>query len=171
MTEPETTTDVERKLVGWIEEALELRHGVAGDPAGTLADAPEDTPAEIMELLSRVRKRSDRVDELMSLSTIARGRARRAREHATFVADNAVSQATQVEAARRIEFSSAKEREATAKLAAFAERREAFLRNRLVSNADDAYEVISQIHWQLDAIRKDLRARLHALQFDAGLER
>ena len=164
-------SDFEQTIFGWVAEALDLRHGEAGDPQGPLRGSPQETPAEIMDLLRRVRARADRVDELLSKVTLARGRARRAKEEAAFAADRALMEATQQRAARRVEFSSAKEREADAKLDAFEERRVAYLRDRLVSVTNDAFEVVSQVHWQLDSIRKDLRASLHALQFESGLER
>lgn len=125
----------------------------------------------MMDLLRRVRARSDRVDELRARVTLARGTARRAKEEANFLADQALMTNTQQRAARRVEFSSAKEREADAKLDSFNERRLAYQRDRILSVTIDAYEVIDQIHWQLDAKRKDLRASLHALQFESSLER
>lgn len=163
--------DFERQILCWVEEALDLRHGEAGDPKGRIRGAEQETIAEMTDLLRRVRARSDRVDELLSKATLARGRARRAKEEAAFTADRALMQATQIRAARRTEYSSAAERAADAKLDSFEERRVAYLRDRLVSVTNDAHEVISQVHWQLDAIRKDLRASLHALQFESSLER
>lgn len=164
-------TEVEQQVLSWVKEALDLRHGPAGDPKGPIRGAPQETPAEVTDLLLRVRARSDRVDELLSKVTLARGRARRAKEEAAFTADRVLMEATQSRAARRVEFSSGKEREAEAKLDAFEERRIAHQGDRLVSVTNDAYEVINQCHWQLDGIRKDLRAQLHALQFESSLER
>ena len=164
-------SDFEAQILAWVTEALELRHGAAGDPKGRLRGAEQESIAEMTDLLRRVRARSDRIDELLSKVTLARGRARRAKEEAAFAADQALMQATQIRAGSRVEFSSAAERAADAKLDSFNERRVAYLRDRLVSVTNDSYEVISQIHWQLDAIRKDLRAALHALQFESSLER
>lgn len=164
-------SDVEQQVLSWVRESLELRHGSAGDPKGSIKGAAQETTAEITDLLLRVRARSDRVDELLSKVTLARGRARRAKEEAAFSADRALMEATQQRAARRVEFSTGKEREADAKLDSFEERRIAHQGDRLVSVTNDAYEVINQVHWQLDAIRKDLRAALHALQFESSLER
>lgn len=163
--------ELEQQVLSWVDEALELRHGAAGDPKGSIRGAAQETPEEALDLLLRIRVRSDRVDELLSKATLARGRARRSREEAAFAADLALMEATQRRAAARVEFSSGREREAEAKLDSFNERRVAYQRERLVSVTNDAYDVISQIHWQLDAIRKDLRATIHALQFESGLER
>lgn len=164
---------VEERVVGWVKEALELRHGAAGDPKGSIRGwgSQEDSIPEVTDLLLRVRNRSDRVDELLAKATQAKSRARMAQDEAAFLADSALMQATTHRATKRAEFSSGKEREAEAKLDAFEERRLAHQSSRLVSVTSTAYEVINQVHWQLDAIRKDLRATLHALQFESGLER
>ncbi len=163
--------DVERSILSWVQEALELRHGSAGDPKGALRGASEETSADITDLLLRVRMRSDRVDELLAKITQAKGRAKRAKEEAAFAADIALMEATRSHSARRVEFSAGREREAEAKLDSLEERRLAHRGDRLVNLASESYEVINQVHWSLDAIRKDLRAQLHALQFESSLER
>ena len=162
---------VEATITQWVEEALELRHEAAGDPKGSINGVNPQTLDEVYDLLRRVRARSDRVDELLAKATQLRGRVRRAKEAADFNADRAVAEATQQRAARRVEFSSAKEREAEAKLDAFEQRRTLYFANRLVSITTDGYEVIRQVSSQLAEIRSDLRAHLRALQFESGLER
>ncbi len=157
--------------MSWVSEALELRHGEAGDKEGRLRDADPEDPDDMMKLLRRVRARADRVDGLLATATRARGRARRAKTEAEFVAANELDKATTNRASRRQEFSSGREREAEAKLDTFEERRLAHQATRLVDITTEAYDVINQIHWQFDAMRKDLRASLHALQFEASLER
>lgn len=162
----------EKAIFAWVEEALELRHGEAGDPKGALTPVDQSDGVPVLnDALLRVRLRSDRVDELLSKITLARGRAKRAKDAATFSAETALMTATQHHSARRVEFSSAKEREAEAKLDSLEQLRIAHQSERLVSITNDAYEVINQKHWQLDAIRKDLRATLHSLQFESSLER
>lgn len=161
----------EKTVLGWVSEALELRHGAAADPDGALKGARQETPDEIRNLLLRVRARADRVDYLLAQATMARGNAKRARDEAAFMADTAVMQATQKRAANRVEFSSSKEREADAKLDAFEARQAAYQRERFVGICVDACDVISQVHWQLDAMRKDLRSSLHSLTFESSLER
>ncbi|WNN95048.1 hypothetical protein SEA_MAGRITTE_71 [Microbacterium phage Magritte] len=162
---------VEEQVMGWVTEALELRHGEAGDKDGRLSDADPEDPRDMMNLLRRVRARADRVDGLLAAATRARGRARRAKTEAEFVAANELDKATSKHASRRQEFSSGKEREAEAKLDTFEQRRLAHQAARLVDVTTEAHDVINQIHWQFDAMRKDLRASLHALQFEASLER
>lgn len=164
-------SDLEAQVMEWVKECLDLRHGEAGDPQGRLRDATEETPHEMMELLRRVRARADRVDGLLATATRARGRARRAKTEAEFAADNAMSDATSKRAERRRDFETGREREADAKLDTFEQRRMAHQASRLVDVTTEAYDVISQVHWQFNAMRQDLRASLHALQFEASLER
>ncbi len=160
-----------QRVLELVREAMDLRYGEAGDPDGTIRDAPQETPQEIQHLLVRVRSRSDRVDELLSRATLAKGRARRVQDEAAWAAEVRMLDATKEHSSKRVEFSAAREREAEAKLDSIQERRVAHQAARMVSVTVDAYEVINQIHWSLDAIRKDLRASLHALQFESSLER
>jgi len=162
---------MEAQVMGWVTEALELRHGAAGDKDGRLRDADPEDPRDVMNLRRRVRARADRVDGLLAAATRARGRARRAKAEAEFAADNDLSEATSKRATRRRDFETGREREADAKLDTIETRRQAHQAARLVDVTNEAYEVINQIHWQFDAMRKDLRASLHALQFEASLER
>lgn len=164
-------SQVEQQAMDWVKEALELRHGVAGDPKGRLSEADPEDPRDMMDLLRRVRSRADRVDGLLAAATRARGRARRAKTEAEFIADNALNDATSKRASRRVDFETGREREADAKLSTFEQRRLAHQAARLVDVTTEAYDVISQIHWQFNAMRQDLRASLHALQFEASLER
>lgn len=164
---------LEGAILGWVSEALDLRHGVAGDPKGRIGTVRiEDGLREILDLLLRVRVRSDRVDELLAKVTQAKGRAKRAQDGAQFAADVAYDEATRGNAARRtIEFSTGRERHADAALDSLEVRRTAHQAARLVSVTTEAYEVVNQVHWQLEGIRKDLRASLHAFQFESSLER
>lgn len=166
-------SELEARVLSWATEALELRHGVAEDPDGVLG-VPEDNAdaQEVMHFLRRVRVRSDRVDFLLSRTTQAKARAKRAQEHAQFQADLAFDTAAQQNGAnRRQEFVTAMERKADANLDSLEQRRMAHHAARLVSITTEVHEVVNQVHWQLDAIRKDLRSTLHALQFESGLER
>lgn len=166
-------TDLEQSMVDWVEEAMELRHGAAGDPKGKISLIDPSLGIDAMlDLLSRVRQRADRVDELMSKATRARSRFRRVREEANFAAELAYDEATVHNKARRSfdDFATRDERKADASLLSLGEKRAAHEAKRLVSVSEEVYEVITQIHWQLDAMRKDLRASLHALQFESKLE-
>jgi len=166
-------TGLEANVVSWVEEALELRHGAAGDPDGPLGAGPEeDSPQAWMAYLTRIRVRSNRVDELLAKVTRAKGRAKRAQDQAQFSAELAYDEAMRDNAAnRRAEFVTAKEKHADAALDSLEARRLAHHAARLVSVTAEAYEVVNQAHWQLEGIRKDARSTLHALNFDAALER
>lgn len=164
---------LEANVVAWVEEALELRHGAAGDPDGPLGHAPaEDSPSAWVGYLTRVRMRADRVDELLAKVTRAKGRAKRAQDQAQFAAEVAYDEATRHnQATRRAEYVTAREKHADAALDSLEQRRIAHHAARLVSVTAEAYDVVNQVHWQLDAIRKDARSTLHGLQFEASLER
>lgn len=160
-----------KRVLEWVKEALELRFGVADDPDGVLQGAPQDTIQEVMHLLRRVRARADRVDELQAKALLAKGRAKRVQENAAFLADQKLSEAAKDHASKRADFSTGFERQSEAKLDAFEERRTAYQAGKLVSVTDDAFRVINGCHYQLKTMRDDLRAFLHALQFESSLER
>lgn len=158
-------------MAGWAAEAVDMRHGVANDPDGKLTTGSDESPAEALAFLRRVRQRADRVDELLQAARRARGRARRALAEIAFQVDNAMDLEIQKQVGKRREFSAASERRVDAKLATFEERRTEHQAKRLLDVADETVEVINQMHWSLDALRKDLRGTLHALQFESSLER
>lgn len=165
---------IESLVMSWVTEALDLRHGDAGDPQGALrAVGMEEGLHGVLDELVRVRSRSDRVDGLLAKVTQARGRARRAKEHAEFIANQAYDSAQVDNQARRLpnSFMTKEEKNADAALASLEERRASHQAERLVSITAEAYDVINQIHWQLNAIRTDLRALVHAIQFENSLER
>ena len=164
---------IEKSVMAWVTEALELRHGAAGDPDGPLAPVPREAgPEAIDAMLFRARQRSDRVDELLSKVTMAKARAKRAQEAATFQADIARDEALRKNSGgRRVEFATRDERNANAALDSLEERRTAHAAARLVSVTAEAYEVVNQVHWSLSGIRQDLRQQLSSFQFESTLER
>lgn len=165
-------TGVEEAVMGWVREALELRHGTAGDPDGSLLGVLEaEDHAMALFQLRRVRARADRVDGLLAKVTQAKARAKRAQDNAQFEADQAFDEAARNNAARRASFASREERKADAALDSLEARRIAHHAARLVSVTTEAYDVVSQVHWQFEGLRKDLLAVLRAYQFEASLER
>lgn len=165
--------DMEQRVVNWVTEALELRHGSAGDPEGPLRFVDMSDGLEAVDsMLRRARARSDRVDFLLANATRAKFRAQRAREAAEFAAENRQAEALKDNRLNRVDlFVSKEERMADASLDSLTERRNAHAANRLVSVTQEAYEIIKDVHWQLNAIRNDLRTTVHALQFESTLER
>lgn len=164
---------MESKMMSWVEEAMELRYGEAGDEEGILTPLREDASYDIvLHELYRVRKRSDRVEFLLSRVTQAKGRAGRILAQAKFEADNRKAQAMRDNASRRsaVSFTSAQERDSEASLDSFEQLREAHIAGRLTDIAKECHEIISKMYWQLSDIRKDLRATLHTLEFASTLE-
>lgn len=163
---------IEQRMTGWVEEALELRHGKADDDEGDLRDALfAEGPRDVAHQLVRVRARSDRIDGLLANITRARGRLRRLQSNAKFEADRAYSEEAARGLASRVDYSSAKERDSNAKLGSFEQQRIAHHAAQAVALADECYEVIKDISYQLSSLRTELRAVLHALQFESTLER
>jgi hypothetical protein len=166
-------SDVEKVLLGWVEESLELRHGAAGDPDGPItAVSYEEGPEAVQRMLFRVRQRADRLEFIFAKVTQFRAAARRRFEQLKYDADLRYDQATSSNAAARVrEYVTKEERHAEAALASLAEKREQHLASRLVSVADESFEVVRQIDYQLTRIRGELRDSLRAFNFESNLER
>lgn len=164
---------LQKKLLKMAEEAIALRYEAGDDPEGPLT--PLDTTAsytEVMHELYRTRMRADRIEHLMAKVTQVRGRLRRNRNEKKFEADMRHAAAMRENSARRSfeSFSSAKERDSEASLDSFEQLRESHQAAKILDVADECHEVISKLYWQLSDIRKDLRALLHALEFQSTLE-
>lgn len=160
---------MEKQLDDWAREAVELRHGVAGDPEGKLSTGTDETPAEAVQWLRRIRARSDRVDELLQAVKRARGRVRRIVAEAAFASTNEVDAGIRKQG--RVEFTAAREKESNARLDAFETRRKEHMARRLLDVAEECVDVINQMNWSLADLRKDARSSIHALQFESHLER
>lgn len=166
---------IEESMLGWVREALELRHGAGSDPDGPITSFvdPRDGSYAVIDMLRRVTARSDRVDELLSKATIAKFRAKRTASNAAFEAERAFDQAATSNASRRSgeNWSTKEERKAEASLDSFEQRRVAHQAETLVSVTTEAYDVLYQIKRQLGDIRADLRAILHNIEFQASIDR
>jgi hypothetical protein len=167
-------SEIEKKVMDWAEEALELRHGAGEDPEGTLAagfaDLDVEHSREIISLMFRIRQRSDRVDYLASLALRAKGRALRAQNEAKFIASNKYDEAMSSRSQTKREFTSSRELHANASLDSVDDRRLAHKAERLVSLTQESYEVINQIGWQLQRLRDDLKEMLRTLRFEHSLD-
>jgi len=166
-------SDIEKKVISWVEEAIELRHGSAGFDSPLRQVGMEEGLQTVMAELVKTRTFSDRVDGLLAKATQAKGRARRAQEGAAFDAAKAYDDAHVENQNTRLpgSFMTKEEKNAEASLKSYEQRRVAHQAERLVSITSEAYDIINQIHWQLNAIRTDLRAQIHAIQFENSLER
>ena len=167
-------SEIEKKVMKWVEEALELRHGDAGDEAGTLgqgfAELDVQSTRNIIDLMFRIRQRSDRVDYLLSLVAQAKGRAQRAQSEAKFVADEKYERAMNDRSSTKREFTSGREIHANASIDSIDDRRIAHKAARLVSVTQEAYDVVNQIGWQLQRLRDDLKEMLRTLRFEHSLD-
>ncbi len=157
-------------LMKWVEEAVDQRYG-RGSDTKKLDEYSDETPAEAVEYLRAIRNRADQIDRLRTAAKRARGRARRALAAVSYDTDNEMSEAIGKEIGKKQEYASFKAQEVTAKLATFDQRRMQYEAKRLLDIADEAVEVITDVHWSLDAIRKDVRSILMELQFEHSLER
>lgn len=148
----------EKTLLGWVEEALELRHGSAGDPEGPIELPPfEDGRDSVLAALRRVRVRLDRIEELQAKARQVKGRVSRVKANAEFEAAIAYDTAMQRRAANRTaEFVTAAERNADAALDSLDQKRVAHQTSRLQSIADESYDVIKGCYWGMDKIRSEL---------------
>jgi hypothetical protein len=166
-------SDMESAVMAWAREALELRQGAADDPEGRIGIVHiAEGHRAVLDMLIRVRRRSDRIDELLAKATQAKARAKRTQDQAKFEAAVAYDSATNENALHRTqEFVTGAERHADAALASISERRKAHQAERLVSITTEAHKLISDASWQLADIRKELREIIHAIQFESSLER
>lgn len=166
-------TEIEQRMLGWVSEALELRHGEAGDPLGTIKPLEiTDGPDQVRTDLGRARARQDRLDELLATMRRALGRVSRARKAAEQEFKEAYDAANRLNASRRrVEFSSAKERDSDASLDSLEQRRIANEAERLELFAKECFDIINDAARQMGSLRDDLKQTLRAFQFESSLER
>ena len=152
-------------LQTWVEEALELRHGEAGDPDGKVGLPPYEAgqPASI-EMLQRVRVRLDRIEELQSRARQAKGRVLRMRDEAEFEAALAYDTAMHQNRNTRIQdYVTAAEKNADASLASLEQKRRAHQIKLLESYSVEALDVITQCYWGLEKLREDILQMIRLL--------
>lgn len=162
---------VESQVISWVKEAIELRHGAAGDNEGPLKQVSlDDGPHAVTYELTRVRTRVDRVDFLRTQVSLVRIKLRKARAEAKFQADSKLMEATSARNKTKVEFTSADAIRADAGLDSFEERRAAHEAQVLADVVEDSFRIIDKIAFELDSIRNDLRAIIKSLQFESTLD-
>lgn len=163
---------LEELALGRVEEAMELRHGKAGDPDGkiSMGELNYTDPRDVLSLLHRVRMRSDRVDEIRAQAAKARGTARRAESKAKFDAEIRYDTAMSEHSLSKRDYTSAKELHAKASMDALDERRVAHHLSQHVMLTQETYEIINQIQWELSSIRDELREMLRTIRFESSLD-
>lgn len=163
--------ELEDNLLSWAVEALELRHGEAGDPGGKVGLPPYELGnTAYVDMLQRIRVRLDRVEELQSKARQARGKITRLREQSAFEANLAYDTAMQKNKLKFQEYVSAAEKSADATLASIQEKRQEHQMKRLESVATETYDVISQCYWGLEKLREDVKSMIRLNQFISAEE-
>jgi hypothetical protein len=160
----EVRVEVRVALDGMVAEALALRY--AAEPV-----KPGSTPALFVDALIDLRQRLDRVEELYGKALRVRGQARRGAEQTEAVAQDAFDTAMLAGQDTREEFSSARERNAEANLAALSERRAARSGALLAGYCDEAVELLRLTYRGLEGARQDILAAMRLFQFESALER
>lgn len=148
----------EEQILAWVKEALELRHGEAGDPDGKLELPPAEAGrALVHSTLRRTRVRLDRTEELLANARQMKGRVSRIRSNAEFEAELEFDRAMQERGNNRVrEFVTAAEKKADASLDTIEQKRKLQRAKHLESVADEGYEVIKTCYWGLNAVRTEL---------------
>lgn len=152
-----SSENVEGQLLAWASEALELRHGEAGDASGRVKlPAFELGQPAAVDMLGRVRQRLDRVEELQSQSRQALGRVVRLREEAEYELSLKYDDAISNNRNRYVDFQSADEKRADAALKSLDQKRKLHQMKRLESHAREVLDVVTQCYWGLSNLREDL---------------
>lgn len=163
-------SQLEEQMLSWVKEALDLRFAQNG---GEYLSTEHGSNPVLNGLLS-VRGRLDRVEELLSMATRARGRVGRAVAVAKAVNDDRWDVEVRAEGARPMrqgEFVAPREKYANANLETLNEKRDFRAAERLYSFADEAYEVIRTVYRGLDNVRQDHLAVIRHLSWESNLER
>lgn len=174
MLEESDDSQLSERLNAWVGECVILRFG-REDEEVTLPPVTA-TPQEVLNSLIEVRKRLDRVHEIMAQSTRLKSRAIRNKFAAKYEAEDAWDHALEKQRMQSVrrnssEFEGPKERYSKANLESFKEQRTARQAEVLASKVEEADEVIRQCHWGLDTLRQDHLTMLRTLGFESTLER
>jgi hypothetical protein len=162
---------VEKTILEWVEEAMELRHGEAGDPLGRIElPAYVDGRDGVLVVLRRVRVRLDRLEELQAKSRQALGRVDRVRASAEFEAEMAQDAALKKQADRGRDYTSSLQLKSEASLDSIDQKRTAHQSKRVQSIASEAYDVIKGCYWGMDKIRTELLEMLKVHQSFMAVE-
>lgn len=161
---------VENKLESLVSEALSLRFEGVGLPPVSAA------PQEILESLLGVRKRMDRVEEILSTVIRVRSSVHRKAKALSNQAQDAWDQkvvALSRTSGRSLDgsFEGPRERYATAGQATLEQQMDAREAERLGSVVDEAHAVVNQSRWGLDSLRQDHLAMLRVSSLEMSVDR
>ncbi len=165
--------EIEARILQWVDEAIELRFGIAGDHDGHLDPSTVDfnSSLSLMHMLERVRLRESRVDGLLVEAMRAQAKAKRAAKSTAYHSRNQYDESMRIAADRRREYVSADELKAEANLGSLVERHKNYQAERLLLVADEAVEVIKQISYQFNRWRNDLHEMSRARRAETMLDR
>lgn len=162
---------LEEKVMNFVEEVINLRHGDAGDSEGPLRVlSAEDGVHALMHELQRTRKRSDRIAYIRAQLGILRAKLKIVKAESDFKAESKSMETLSARNKVKVDFESADAIRADAGLEAFQERREAHEAKMALEIVNDGYAVIDKICYEMDSLRNDQRAIIKALQFESTLE-
>ena len=155
-----------------VTEALELRYGTADDPEGPVGLPPVESGLDVvLASLLRVRKRLDRVEELLSTLIRVRGRYRVSAEviEAQYQQawDDALTSDPRLQAR---EFVAPREKYAHADLAAFTQKRTLLKAKDSLAQIEDGVEQVRLAHKGLDSLRYDHVVLIRAATVMSSLE-
>jgi len=164
--------DAMEALTKWVEEAIDLRFGDAGDPEGKIVlPKLEAGHRALADSLGRVRVRIDRLDEIRAQVTRVKAHIQRSQMEAKFAAEMAYHAASRKNQNNRVaSFVSADERKADASLDSFAEKRAAHLAELRMAQVDEAVRIVDQCFWGLGNLREDHNTLLRTISFINSLE-
>jgi len=159
-------------LSGWVTQAVELRYAAAGDPEGPVRLPPTEAGLDVvLASLLRVRKRLDRVEELLTNVIQARGKLRQRVEAAESEYQQIWNESlTSDPRLQSREFVAPKEKYAHADLSSMKAKRLVLQMRALAAEADSAFEVIRTAHKGLDSLRYDHVVLIRAATVMSSLE-
>lgn len=153
------------------DEALDLRYSATDYSQAPSLPEPGTPLDDVLVSLVHVRRRIDRVEEILSEAIRARGRIRRMHDTAQATVqekwDEAVTTDPRINSGS---FVAPKEKYAQANLATMSLKRQMLLATDALSRADDAVEVIRQAHRGLDSLRYDHVVLIRAQTVLSSLE-
>lgn len=165
----ELTTSLELDLDPLVEESLRLRTGIS-------LPTMDQGPVEIVSILTEIRSRLDRIEEILSIVVRFRGQIQSLFKSATAELEEAW--ASQVSAPGRRDRGvsdwsapAPRERYAEADLATLDLKRRQRQLERMLDTTNVAFDVIQRTHKGLDATRMDLHLMLRAMSVETVLER
>lgn len=152
-------------LNAWVTDRLTEATELRGGPAQLAVDGP----GAVVETLTGIRQRLDRLEQITADLGRLKGRADTAVNEAQDAYDDAYAQSVKSNPAA--EYASAKEKDATHMAAALDELHVLRKAKRRAEAVTEAYEYVRLLHKGLDGTRWDVSVLLNAMTLDLKLDR